>query len=96
MIMLPSQIFISLFEYTAQITNTAIAIIIDHSINLRSLCPSRYTSQECDVVECLARLCPCGVADKDIFIAQNLLSEVYARQPKREKGKSGVESQITL
>ena len=35
-------------------------------------------SKSCDVVECLARECTCGVADKDIIIAQNFLTEVYA------------------
>jgi hypothetical protein len=34
-------------------------------------------SKPCDVVECLARECTCGVADKDIIIAQNFLTEVY-------------------
>ena len=34
-------------------------------------------SKPCDVVECLARECTCGVADKDIIVAQNFLSEVY-------------------
>jgi hypothetical protein len=29
------------------------------------------------VVECLARECTCGIADKDIIIAQNFLTEVY-------------------
>lgn len=35
-------------------------------------------SKSCDVVECLSRECSCGVADKDIIIAQNFLTEVYA------------------
>jgi hypothetical protein len=34
-------------------------------------------SRQCDVVECLARQCTCGVADKDIIIGQNFLTEVY-------------------
>lgn len=34
-------------------------------------------SRSCDVVECLARECTCGVADKDIIIGQNFLTEVY-------------------
>jgi hypothetical protein len=34
-------------------------------------------SRPCDVVECLARECTCGVADMDIIIAQNFLTEVY-------------------
>jgi hypothetical protein len=34
-------------------------------------------SKSCDVVECLARECTCGIADKDIIIAQNFLTEVY-------------------
>lgn len=33
--------------------------------------------KSCDVVECLARECTCGVGDKDIIIAQNFLTEVY-------------------
>ena len=35
-------------------------------------------SRPCDVVECLARQCTCGVADMDIIIAQNFLTEVYS------------------
>lgn len=35
------------------------------------------SSRSCDVVECLARECTCGVAEMDIIIAQNFLSEVY-------------------
>jgi hypothetical protein len=34
-------------------------------------------SKSCDVVDCLARECNCGIADKDIIIAQNFLTEVY-------------------
>ena len=34
-------------------------------------------SRQCDVVECLARQSTCGVADKDIIIGQNFLTEVY-------------------
>ena len=34
-------------------------------------------SRSCDVVECLARECTCGVANMDIIIAQNFLTEVY-------------------
>ncbi len=34
-------------------------------------------SRSCDVVECLARHCNCGVAETDLIIAQNFLTEVY-------------------
>jgi hypothetical protein len=37
----------------------------------------KLNSRPCDVVECLARQCTCGVADKDIIIGQNFLAEVY-------------------
>jgi hypothetical protein len=37
----------------------------------------KLNSKACDVVECLARECTCGVADKDIIIGQNFLTEVY-------------------
>jgi len=37
-------------------------------------------SKPCDVVECLARQCSCGVADMDIIIAQNFLTEVYSNR----------------
>ncbi len=36
----------------------------------------KLNSRSCDVVECLARQCTCGVADKDIIIGQNFLAEV--------------------
>ena len=39
-------------------------------------------SRQCDVVECLARQCTCGVADKDIIIGQNFLAEVYNNRTK--------------
>jgi len=35
-------------------------------------------SKSCDVVGCLARECTCGISGKDIIIAQNFLTEVYA------------------
>ena len=38
------------------------------------------SSRSCDVVECLARECTCGVADMDIIIGQNFLTEVYANR----------------
>ena len=34
-------------------------------------------SRPCDVVECLQRPCTCGVADMDLIIAQNFLTEIY-------------------
>jgi hypothetical protein len=34
-------------------------------------------SRSCDVVECLARQCTCGVAEMDVITAQNFLTEVY-------------------
>lgn len=37
-------------------------------------------SRSCDVVECLARQCTCGVADMDIIIGQNFLTEVYTNR----------------
>ncbi len=45
---------------------------------------TRFTlnSRPCDVVECLARECTCGVADMDIIIGQNFLTEVYANRSK--------------
>ena len=42
-------------------------------------------SRQCDVVECLARQCTCGVADKDIIIGQNFLAEVYQDRTKAIK-----------
>lgn len=34
----------------------------------------------CDVVECLSRQCTCGVADQQIIIGQNFLTEVYTNR----------------
>ncbi|HIJ80289.1 MAG TPA: hypothetical protein HPP76_01110 [Desulfuromonadales bacterium] len=42
----------------------------------------KLNSRSCDVVECLARQCTCGVADKDIIIGQNFLAEVYTDRSK--------------
>lgn len=35
------------------------------------------TSNQCNVVQCDAKVCACGVAGSDIIVAQNFLSEVY-------------------
>lgn len=45
---------------------------------------TRFTlnSRPCDVVECLARECSCGVAEMDIIIGQNFLTEVYLNRSK--------------
>lgn len=37
-------------------------------------------NKQCDVVACLRRECTCGIADKDIIIAQNFLTEVYTEK----------------
>lgn len=49
-------------------------------------------SKPCDVVECLARECTCGVADKDIIIAQNFLAEIY---PDRQRALATFERLVT-
>lgn len=36
--------------------------------------------KSCDVVECLARQCTCGVADQQILIGQNFLTEVQGNR----------------
>ena len=37
-------------------------------------------NKSCDVIGCLKRECTCGIADKDIIIAQNFLTEVYTEK----------------
>jgi hypothetical protein len=34
----------------------------------------------CDVVECLTRDCSCGVADRDLIVSQNFLTELYTKR----------------
>jgi hypothetical protein len=38
------------------------------------------SSKQCDVAECLVRQCACGIANTDIIIAQNFLTEVYTNR----------------
>lgn len=49
---------------------------------LPSYCSPRtsfnLSSKHCDVAECFLRHCSCGIADMDIIIAQNFLTEVYS------------------
>lgn len=37
-------------------------------------------SRQCDVVECLKRDCSCGVADRDMIVAQNFLTEIHGNR----------------
>ena len=37
-------------------------------------------SRTCDVVECLKRDCTCGVADRDLILSQNFLTEIHGNR----------------
>lgn len=37
-------------------------------------------NRDCDVVECLSRDCSCGVADRDLILSQNFLTELYGKR----------------